>query len=270
MRFLHFFAIALILAGAFVLWSLQRGSIRAPLATPWSEIVQRDLPYDQELDRRLDQSKRLRSLLDYALTAYSASSIDGHMYEESAKLYIRLAASPTIKTICEVGLNGGHSALNWLVANPDAHLYEFELGADDHRYYKIGHAMVEAVFPDRMTLILGDSDTTLSKFHADHPDLRCDLISIDGGHVGFQAFHDVANFLPLAHSATIAVMDDCAADHDQERVGRVAREAVEEGILVNLEKFKHFPDVGPRGSCVAQYNIDAVVPANWWRREWHF
>jgi hypothetical protein len=43
------------------------------------------------------------------------------------RVYTALASLPCVKTICEVGFNHGHSAGLWLLANPTADVYFFDL-----------------------------------------------------------------------------------------------------------------------------------------------
>lgn len=41
--------------------------------------------------------------------------------------YASHASNPCVKTICEVGFGAGHSTVLYLIVNPTAHLYTFEL-----------------------------------------------------------------------------------------------------------------------------------------------
>jgi len=116
-----------------------------------------------------------------------------------------LASKPGVKTICETGFNGGHSALRW-VLHSQAHVYSFDLG--QHAYAAPAAQWIQAKYPGRHTATWGDSTVTLPKFAAEHPDVKCDLIFVDGGHSEMVANLDMKNFKVLAAPHTNVVMID--------------------------------------------------------------
>ena len=117
-----------------------------------------------------------------------------------------------VRTICDIGFNGGHSALLWL-AYSNAQVLMFDLGA--HEGVSIGHRWLHSVpslrAAERLQLILGDSNETVPAFARRHPDYTCDLISIDGGHSRRQAEGDLRHMAMLASPRCqhIALLDDC-------------------------------------------------------------
>lgn len=119
--------------------------------------------------------------------------------------YAALAAAPAVRTICETGFNGGHSALLYLLANPTAHVISFDLGK--YAYTDAAAQWLAAKFPQRFELIRGDSTQTVPRLVAERPDLRCDFISVDGGHTEEVATADVWN---LARIATLSPSGDAA------------------------------------------------------------
>lgn len=110
------------------------------------------------------------------------------------------------KTILEIGFNAGHSAEVFLHYSDDTHVTSFDLG--EHTYVDCGKKYIDATFPNRHTLILGDSVKTIPEFILAHPGRKFDMIFIDGGHDFETAFADLKNCLPLAHAETLVIMDD--------------------------------------------------------------
>ena len=106
----------------------------------------------------------------------------------------------------EIGFNAGHSAETLLSANPNTHLTSFDIGHVKAMQY--GKEYIDATYPGRHTLILGDSTQTVGQFKQDNPNKRFDLIFIDGGHRYEVAKRDIVHSSGLAHSDTIVVVDD--------------------------------------------------------------
>ena len=61
----------------------------------------------------------------------------------------------TAKNIIEIGFNAGHSALVFLIANPDSKLTIYDIGW--HPYTRACYYYLDSVFPGRITFIEGDS-----------------------------------------------------------------------------------------------------------------
>jgi predicted O-methyltransferase YrrM len=124
--------------------------------------------------------------------------VEGHIMEDDkqAKKYAEYAKRTNVQNICETGFNAGHSALLFLLANPDAHVYSF----DDARYDVTMPAVkfLANKFPKRFTFIQGDSQKTLPEFRTQYPGVKCDLAVVDGGHVLPWVNTDLLNFWHMA------------------------------------------------------------------------
>ena len=52
----------------------------------------------------------------------------------------------------------------------------------EHDYVRIMKAYIDTIYPNRHTLILGDSRTTIPNYIENNKDTKFDFIFIDGGH----------------------------------------------------------------------------------------
>lgn len=126
---------------------------------------------------------------------------------DQVKDLIEFSKSPNMR-IMEIGFNAGHSAEIFLKHNPTATLLSFDLGA--HPYVRSAKEYIDGTFPDRHTLILGDSRTTLPEYIQTHQGAaaKFDLIFIDGGHDLPIAKSDIENCYHFAHANSVVIMDD--------------------------------------------------------------
>ncbi|CAK0840356.1 unnamed protein product [Prorocentrum cordatum] len=122
----------------------------------------------------------------------------------------RQAAGATVRRICEVGFNAGHSAFAFLASAPAASLISFDLGAMS--YTSACAQLVRLAFPrsGRFRLVVGPSNETLPEFVRERPrEPRCDLIFVDGGHERAEAQSDLLWMSHLAERGrSLVVMDD--------------------------------------------------------------
>ena len=153
------------------------------------------------------------------------------------QIYNFIASNKCISTICEIGFNGGHSTLNWLVANPNATVLIFDLWA--HGYSAVADKYLREqsqLHPARFqTIVKGPSGTTVRQFHYDNPTVTCDLISVDGGHDFANAVADIENMQFFANPKfNILLIDDTNCDAHY-CVDEAVREHLRRGTVKALD-----------------------------------
>jgi predicted O-methyltransferase YrrM len=169
-----------------------------------------------------------------------------------------LAAAPGISLICETGFNAGYSSHAFLTAQSASTVYSFDLV--QFEYSTTAHRYLRGHFGPRHHLIHGDSRQTVPDFHRLNPDLKFDLIFIDGGHSYDVARADLANLRALATPSTIVIMDDMTPWN---RVGigptNAWVEAMQDGsirheaLLKDGEQVTAFEPSGSRSWAVGRY-----------------
>ena len=120
--------------------------------------------------------------------------------------YWRLAASPGVRHICEVGFNAGHSTALWLSANPTATIDTFDL-FNPHLtgFMRPNLLFLQRRFPGRLTAHVGDSLRTIPAANLSTP---CDLVHVDGRHSYANTRQDTINFMRISHPSTLYLFDD--------------------------------------------------------------
>lgn len=168
--------------------------------------------------------------------------------DEAEQTYLSsLATRESTKLICEVGFNAGFSSWAFLDASPDTTVVSFDLAAYD--YSDAAEAHIDEHFPGRHTLIRGDSHTTIAAYAKEHPDVRFDVIFIDGDHSVEGARADLDDLRPLATADSIVIMDDITPWlWFGEGPTQAWQEAVDAGRILHTQYFR---DGEP---------VDAVTP----------
>lgn len=152
----------------------------------------------------------------------------GKHWQYADLAHVLWAASTLIRpaSYLEIGVMRGRSAAIVAGASPDCAISGFDLWVEDY-------AGVPNPGPDfvrnelramghraSLTLVSGDSGTTVAQYLRDHPDLYFDIILVDGGKSVLGVATDYANVLPRLKVGGIVMTDDLALYPKLRRVWR--------------------------------------------------
>ena len=87
---------------------------------------------------------------------------------------------------------------------------------------------LKSIYNDRLHVEYGDSMEVLPEFHRKYPDLKCDVILVDGGHEDKVPWTDIHNFATMfaIPGVSLMVFDDFPA-----RWGIYDRERAQNAVL---------------------------------------
>ena len=134
-------------------------------------------------------------------------------------------------TMLEIGLNGGHSALICLLANPQLTLFSVDICV--HQYTKLAARYLATRFGRRFNFWPGDSREVMPRAALERPKLLFDLLHVDGGHGAELAMADVSNALRMAVAGADFVLDDVNAP----ALGAVLQHVTGLGYLAPLDDY---------------------------------
>jgi len=143
-----------------------------------------------------------------------------------------LSDNPWIHRIAEIGFNAGHSSETFLQTKSDVHVTSFDIMI--HSYCAVAKEYIDQKYPNRHTLVRGDSKITVKKFAKKQPKLIFDLIFIDGNHNKKHAQNDIINMEKFSCPHTLLIVDDI----DIPSVQRAWDYCVELGIVQQIKRFE--------------------------------
>ncbi|VDI14797.1 Hypothetical predicted protein [Mytilus galloprovincialis] len=161
-----------------------------------------------------DSLYKLLDELDVTIRRKSPESkIYGNIYNGKGKIQVESYISAIkefskkypIRTICEIGFAGGHSATLFLHSTDSASYTAFDMW-DRAEYEDSAIAWIRKRFSDRqISLVKGDSTKTVPQFAG-----KCDLIHVDGAHHAHFPKTDMKNMARVASVNNLLLLDDCS------------------------------------------------------------
>jgi hypothetical protein len=186
----------------------------------WTERERKDtriqyIPYEYKMHRRfvcdiimdfIINERKYMSIENY-LNSKGLTIAAGHvgLNPHQFQKLIDLTSNKKLN-VMEIGFNAGHSAEIFLKNNPELTLTSFDIG--EHDYVSAAKEYIDIHYPNRHSLIIGDSRITVPTFAKFHKHIKFDIIFIDGGHDFEIVNADFENCLQLAHKDTIVILDD--------------------------------------------------------------
>ncbi|GAA1960363.1 class I SAM-dependent methyltransferase [Amycolatopsis minnesotensis] len=116
-----------------------------------------------------------------------------------------LARRTKAGVVAEIGFNVGFSAMAFLEGLPEVKVVSFEI--DRRISVDLAKEFIDARYPDRHELVLGNSLDTLPRYAEDKRE-QPDLVFVDGGHDYDVAYADIQNSRKIAKPGAIVVVDD--------------------------------------------------------------
>ncbi len=182
---------------------------------------------------------------------------EGYMTDEQKKQFNeRLKSCDSIESILEIGLNAGHSAENFFQKCKNLKTF-VSVDICFHPYTPYAIAYFQKKYQNRFVPLVGDSRIKIPEYAQEHPDIKFDLIFIDGNHDYDYCLQDILNCREVAHKKTQLWIDD----YNYESVAAAVQTAVEMGII----KIANFHEEANEGRCwveayylmTLKQNIDA-------------
>ena len=162
---------------------------------------------------------------------------EGSASDEELRYLQNLTIKLEASSIGEVGFNAGFSSRAFLEASPEVRVTSFDIG--EHFYARPIKKFIDKKFPGRHTLILGDSKETIPRLAENRPELKFDLIFIDGAHDYETVKSDILNMRNFSTSRTAIVIDDLTSWLEWGKGPTKAwLEVIEKGIVIQEELLK--------------------------------
>lgn len=177
---------------------------------------------------------------------------EGYMTDAQKEQYNELfARHPEIKSIAEIGLNGGHWMVNALKKCPQVQTaVSFDI--NQHSYTPPAVEYCQRFFKNSFKFVEGNSLEAVPKYSEKFPEHKFDLLYVDGCHAYEYCYKDIINFRKLAHKNTILCIDDYNGPEIKDAVSSCESQ----GIIKILQIHNSIDKCGYRSWVEATYVMD--------------
>lgn len=189
-------------------------------------------------------------IYNFKLSPLHSANNEGYMSDAQKKQFAeRLRKLPKVKKVAELGLNGGHWMTNLFQNCVNLqHVVSFDI--NHHRYTAVAVEYFTRFQKNRFSFIEGDSLLSIPKYSSENPNMKFDLIYVDGNHTYSYCLQDIINFRAMATSDTVLWIDDYF-------VGMGVKPAVDQCVkdgIIQIDKVHHSHDpIGERCWVEAHY-----------------
>lgn len=136
--------------------------------------------------------------------------IYGYLREVQVEALVHAVQQKGVRRYCEVGFNGGHSAVAVLASAPEVNVISFDNAAYG-RHTRHNAGQIQRWFPNRFNFVEGDSRNTLPlMIHRIRNGLEpsCDVILVDGSHKELEVLRDLYHMHKASSCRAPVFVDD--------------------------------------------------------------
>ena len=145
--------------------------------------------------------------------AWESNSHIGNRPLQATFYYDWIRSIENVTQVCEIGMNGGHSAFIFLAGLhsrqiPWVNLAMFDLATFE--YSEIVEKYIKVLYPGMFTMYVGNSRDTVPRWIDDNVEngLHCDIFSVDGDHTYEGALIDIRNAAKATKKGGYIILDD--------------------------------------------------------------
>jgi predicted O-methyltransferase YrrM len=148
-----------------------------------------------------------KTIFDHVFHAHGTPMQNGFTNGVQLAHLMEIAATSGARSIVEVGFNIGFSSHAFLAASDEISVVSFDLS--DNNASAIAKEVIDARFPGRHDLILGDSRTSVPSFLIERQmESEFDMAFIDGGHDYEVVTADIMNCRLACRQGAVVIVDD--------------------------------------------------------------
>ena len=196
--------------------------------------------HTNEVNQELDALKKLivatgEPLEGNSFYVHQSLQLYPALFTKQVNLYWCGSQAPS--RLCEIGFNGGHSALLFLLGRDTKPLDFTVFDIGHHTYVKPCLSYIQSRFPhSRFEYVEGDSTATMPAWLERNPSLvgTYDVVHVDGGHSDHCVTNDMRNADRLVRVGGLLIVDD--TNHPP--IARCAEAAVASGSYEDLPVLK--------------------------------